>query len=73
MQSPDNPAGAVADAQRGNWVDRYRARLAEALCAAGALGPADRLLAAVLAVRLRAGAGGARQPGRRLRPAGRWC
>lgn len=23
MQSPNAPAGAVADAQRGNWVDRY--------------------------------------------------
>ena len=23
MQSPDKPAGSVADAQRGNWVDRY--------------------------------------------------
>ena len=23
MQSPDKPAGTVADAQRGNWVDRY--------------------------------------------------
>ena len=38
-----------------------RARLAQALRAAGALGPADRLLAAVLAVRLRAGAGRARR------------
>ena len=23
MQSPDKPAGSVADAQRGNWVDRH--------------------------------------------------
>ncbi|MDP1730293.1 MAG: UbiA family prenyltransferase, partial [Devosia sp.] len=23
MQSPQTPAGAVADARRGNWVDRY--------------------------------------------------
>ena len=52
MPSPDTKRGAVADAPRGNWVDRYAPEIAKALCAAGALGPADRLLAAVLALRL---------------------
>ena len=48
--------GRVADAPSGHWVYRAAAALAEALCAAGALGPADRLVAAAVAVLVVGGA-----------------
>ena len=43
-----------------NWLDRYRAGLAEALRPARPLGPADRLVAAAVAVLVVGGAGGDR-------------
>ena len=52
--------GRVADAPSGHWVYRAAAARAVALCAAGALGPADRLAAAAVAVLVVGGAGGER-------------
>ena len=52
--------GRVADAPSGHWVYRALPRAAVALCATGALGPADRLVAAAVAMLVVGGACGKR-------------
>ena len=60
-QVQSKPAqGRVADAPSGHWVYRALPRSAVALCATGALGPADRLAAFALALLVVGGAGGER-------------